>query len=64
MHLIHEFYNTPMEDDRKFHLRLLISRLQMNKPANQDEKVLGLYRVARIEEWAVGQTSEKYESTE
>lgn len=53
-----------MNDNRKLHLRrLLISRLQMNKQANEDVNGPGLYRVASIEEWTMGQTYEKYEST-
>ena len=64
MHLIREFYDTSMNDDRKLHLRgLLISRLQMNKQANQDVKLLGLYRVRSIEEWGMAQTCEEYEYT-
>ncbi|ODM23896.1 hypothetical protein SI65_01486 [Aspergillus cristatus] len=64
MQLVRELQHGSMSDNRKLHLRrLLISRLQMNKQANQDVKLLGLYRSSTIEEWTVGQTSADYDST-
>lgn len=64
MHSIREFYNGALYDEKKLQLRrLLISRLQMNKQANQHAKILGLYRLPDIEQWTMAQTSKEYETT-
>lgn len=64
MQSVRQFYEDALNDDEKLQLRrLLISRLQMNKRANQYAKILGLYRVSAIEKWSLEQTSGKYEPT-
>jgi len=50
MNFVRELYNGVLDDEKKLQLRrLLISRLQMNKQANQYAKILGLYRLPSIE---------------
>lgn len=50
MNFVRELYNGVLDDEKKLQLRrLLISRLQMNKQANQYAKILELYRLPSIE---------------
>lgn len=59
---IRENYDGLLDDNGKLRLRrLLISRLQMNKNANQYAKFLGLYRLPNIENWTMSQTAKEYE---